>query len=94
MYFHIRFQNALKINKRPIFFPKGFYCSQKPVKFRWKHFMCIPNLDSLCLQIAEIEIFLLVSMATTFYERPSIESNVWAKTYLRTELGLCAIVDD
>ena len=38
MYFHVRLQNALKINKRPIFFPKGFYCSQNPVKFRWKHF--------------------------------------------------------
>ena len=35
---HVRFQNALKINKRPIFLPKGFYCSQNPVKFRWKHF--------------------------------------------------------
>ena len=45
MYFHVRFQNALEINKRPIFFPKGFYCSQNPVKFRWKHFMCIPCED-------------------------------------------------
>ena len=38
MYFHIRFQSALKMHKRPIFFPKGFYCTRKPVKFRWKHF--------------------------------------------------------
>ena len=38
-YFHVRFQSTLKIHKRPFSSPKGFYCTRKPVKFRWKHFI-------------------------------------------------------
>ena len=65
MYFHVRFQNALKINKRPIFFPKGFYCSQNPVKFRWKHFKYTAKASKL-LQKGPVKLMQQVIIAHIF----------------------------